>query len=37
VVGEGLLAVQMAKRDIADPVEKRDGHLPDAADRNVPF
>ncbi len=37
VFGQGLLAVQMAERDVAEPVENRHRHLPDAADGDVPF
>ncbi len=33
--GEGLLAVQVAERDVAEPAEGVRGHLPDPADRDV--
>jgi hypothetical protein len=35
VRGEGLLAVQMAERDVTKAVKGVRGHLPDAADRDV--
>ncbi len=33
--GEGLLAVQVAERDVAEPAKDVRGHLPDPADRDV--
>ena len=37
VLGQGLLAVQVAEGHVAEPVEERGGHVADAADRDVPL